>query len=136
MTMFSIFEISASAMTAQSQRMNATASNMANADTVADPNGEAYRAKSVTFAEVMKDGKPTGGVQVTEVVESQAPLRREYRPDHPLADDEGYISKPNVDPVSEMVDMISASRSYQANVEVMKTSKELIGSALKIGEGM
>jgi len=133
--MFSIFEISSSAMSAQSQRMNATASNMANADSVAGPNGEPYRAKHVMFQAQSQGGSELGGVRVTEVVESDAPPRMEYRPEHPLANEEGYVAMPNVDPVDEMVDMIAASRSYQANVEVMNTSKSLMRQTLTIGQG-
>ncbi|MCI0508840.1 flagellar basal-body rod protein FlgC [Chromohalobacter marismortui] len=134
MSMFSIFEISSSAMSAQSQRMNATASNMANADSVAGPDGEPYRAKHVMFQAQSQGGSELGGVRVTEVVESDAPPRMEYRPDHPLANEEGYVAMPNVDPVDEMVDMIAASRSYQANVEVMNTSKSLMRQTLTIGQ--
>lgn len=134
MSMFSIFEISGSAMTAQSQRMNVTASNMANADSVAGPDGEAYRAKQVMFEARGQNGTGVGGVGVREVIEDPSPLRREFRPDHPLADDQGYVSMPNVEPVNEMVDMISASRSYQANVEVLNTSKQLMMKTLTLGE--
>ena len=134
MSMFSIFDISASAMSAQAQRMNVTASNMANADSVAGPDGEAYRARQAVFeSRAASDG--IGGVAVREVVEDPSPLRQEYHPEHPLADDAGYVSMPNVDPVGEMVNMISASRSYQANVEVMNTSKQLMLKTLTLGEG-
>ena len=134
MSMFSIFEISGSAMTAQSQRMNVTASNMANADSVAGPDGEAYRAKQVMFEARGQNGTGVGGVAVREVIEAPSPLRREFRPDHPLADAQGYVSMPNVEPVNEMVNMISASRSYQANVEVLNTSKQLMMKTLTLGE--
>ncbi|MCK0768728.1 flagellar basal body rod protein FlgC [Chromohalobacter japonicus] len=135
MSMFSIFDISSSAMSAQSQRMNATASNMANADSVAGPDGEPYRAKHVMFQAQSQGGSELGGVRATEVVEDDAPPRMEYRPEHPLADEEGYVAMPNVNPVDEMVDMIAASRSYQANVEVMNTSKSLLSQTLTIGQG-
>lgn len=135
MSMFSIFEISASAMTAQSQRMNVAASNMANADSIAGPDGETYRAKQVRFEAQMQDESGIGGVKVAEVVEDQSPLRREYDPNNPLADEEGYVTKPNVDVVNEVVNMTSASRNYQANVEVMQTSKQLLQAAMKLGEG-
>lgn len=133
MSMFSIFEISGSAMTAQAQRMNTTASNLANADSVAGPNGEAYRAKQVLF-EARTDDKGIGGVGVGRVVEDTSPMRLEYRPEHPLANEEGYVEMPNVEPVNEMVDMIAASRSYQANVEVLNTSKQLMIKTLTLGE--
>ncbi|GEK74397.1 MULTISPECIES: flagellar basal body rod protein FlgC [Halomonas] len=135
MSMFSVFDISGSAMSAQSQRMNVTASNLANADSVAGPDGEAYRAKQVMFESQAASRRGVGGVGVREVVEDPAPLRREYRPEHPLADEQGYVSLPNVDPVAEMANMISASRSYQANVEVMNTNKQLMLKTLTLGEG-
>ncbi|MDT8879184.1 flagellar basal body rod protein FlgC [Halomonas saccharevitans] len=135
MSMFSIFDISGSAMSAQSQRMNVTASNLANADSVAGPDGEAYRAKQVMFETRAQSRDGIGGVGVREVVEDPSPMRQEYRPGHPLADDAGYVTMPNVDPVGEMVNMISASRSYQANVEVMNTNKQLMLKTLTLGEG-
>jgi len=134
MSMFSIFDISGSALTAQSQRMNVTASNLANADSVAGPDGEAYRAKQVMFETRSDVSSGVGGVRVSEVVEDPTPMRREYRPAHPLADEEGYVTMPNVEPVNEMVNMIAASRSYQANVEVMNTSKTLMLKTLTLGE--
>ncbi|QEA39686.1 flagellar basal body rod protein FlgC [Pistricoccus aurantiacus] len=134
MSMFSVFDIAGSAMSAQAQRMNVTASNLANADSVAGPDGEAYRARQVWFEAQTQNGGGAGGVRVKEVIEDPSPLRMEYRPAHPLADEQGYISMPNVDPVGEMVNMISASRSYQANVEVMNTSKQLMLKTLTLGE--
>lgn len=131
-TNFSILDIAGSALTAQSQRMNVSASNMANANSVAGPNGEPYKAKQVIFEQQLQN-QGVGGVQVKQIVESEAPARREYQPGHPLADDQGYVSLPNVDPVAEMVNMISAARSYQANVEVLNTSKELLMRTLSIG---
>ncbi len=135
MSMFSIFEISGSAMSAQSQRMNVTASNLANADSVAGPDGEAYRARQTVFETRAQSREGIGGVGVREVVEDPSPMRMEYRPEHPLADEEGYVTMPNVDPVGEMVNMISASRSYQANVEVMNTNKQMMLKTLTLGEG-
>lgn len=132
MSMFSVFEISGSAMAAQAQRMNVTASNLANADSVAGPDGQPYRAKQVLFEARGENG--LRGVAVTEVVEDPSPLRREYRPNDPLADQDGYVSLPNVEPVNEMVNMIAASRSYQANVEVLNTSKQLMLKTLTLGE--
>ncbi|MCH2559106.1 MAG: flagellar basal body rod protein FlgC [Alcanivorax sp.] len=133
MSMFSIFDISGSAMSAQGQRMNVTASNLANADSVAGPDGQAYRAKQVMF-EAREQNGGVGGVAVRGVVEDTSPMRLEYRPEHPLADDQGYVTLPNVEPVHEMVNMISASRSYQANVEVLNTSKQLMMKTLTLGE--
>lgn len=134
MSMFSIFNISGSALSAQSQRMNVTASNLANADSVSGPDGQPYRAKQVIFEAQGQDTQGVGGVRVSEVVDDDAPMRMEYRPGHPLADARGYVTMPNVEPVSEMVNMISASRSYQANVEVMNTSKQLMFKTLTLGE--
>ncbi|TDR56093.1 flagellar basal-body rod protein FlgC [Halomonas ventosae] len=133
MTMFSAFDIAGSAMSAQSQRMNVTASNLANADSVAGPDGAAYRAKQVLFQARQQQGT-AGGVEVRGVIEDPSPMRLEYRPEHPLANEEGYVTMPNVDPVNEMVNMISASRSYQANVEVMNTSKQLLMKTLTLIE--
>ena len=134
MSMFSIFNISGSALSAQSQRMNVTASNLANADSVSGPDGQPYRAKQVVFEAQGQDTQGVGGVSVSEVVDDAAPMRMEYRPGHPLADARGYVTMPNVEPVSEMVNMISASRSYQANVEVMNTSKQLMLKTLTLGD--
>ncbi len=135
MSMFKIFDISASALMAQSQRMNVTASNLANADSVSGPDGQPYRAKQVMFEAQSMDGSPIGGVRVSRVLDDPAPFRLEYRPEHPLADEQGYVRMPNVEPVHEMVNMISASRSYQANVEVLNTSKQLLLKTLTLGEG-
>lgn len=136
MSMFSAFDIAGSAMSAQSQRMNVTASNMANADSVAGPDGETYRAKHVMFeTQAQSTHYGVGGVRVTEVVEDNSPLRMEYMPNHPAADEDGYVAKPNVEPVHEMVNMISASRSYQANIEVFNTSKQMLMQTLSLGEG-
>lgn len=133
MSMFSIFDISGSALSAQSKRMNVAASNMANADSVGTAPGEAYRAKQVMF-EAENKGQGIGGVRVTGIVDDTAPMKMEYRPGDPLADERGYVTMPNVDPVHEMVNMISASRSYQANVEVMNTSKDMMMKTLSLAE--
>ncbi|APR03230.1 flagellar basal body rod protein FlgC [Thauera chlorobenzoica] len=134
MTMFSIFDISASALSAQAKRMNVSASNLANADSVTGPDGQPYRARQVVFETVAAQAG-VGGVRVKEVIDDPSPMRMEYRPEHPLANGEGYVTMPNVDPVHEMVNMISASRAYQANVEIMNTSKQLMLKTLTLGEG-
>lgn len=134
MSMFSIFDISSSAMSAQSKRMNVAASNMANADSVSGPDGEPYRAKQVMF-ESRYGQNGIAGVNATELIEDPTPPRLEYRPDHPMADEQGYVAMPNVDPVHEMVNMISASRSYQANIEIMNTAKEMMSKTLTLGDG-
>lgn len=130
----SIFEIAGSAMTAQSQRMNVTASNLANADSVAGPDGQPYRARQVVFEAASSGGGPIGGVRVAGVIEDPSPMRMMHDPKNPLANAEGYVAMPNVDVVEEMVNMISASRSYQANVEVLNTAKTLMLKTLTIGQ--
>ncbi|MEC9482146.1 MAG: flagellar basal body rod protein FlgC [Halomonas sp.] len=134
MSMFSVFDISGSALSAQAQRMNVTASNLANADSVAGPDGQAYRAKQVMFETQSQVGSGVGGVRVSQIVDDPTPMRLEYRPEHPLANEDGYVTMPNVEPVNEMVNMIAASRSYQANVEVLNTSKTLMLKTLTLGE--
>lgn len=129
-----IFGIASSAMTAQSQRMNVTASNMANADSIAGPDGKPYRAKQVVFQIASPDGGDVGGVKVTEVVEDASPLRDIYDPKNPRANAQGYVQLPNVSVVQEMTNMISASRSYEANVEVLNTAKTLMVKTLSIGQ--
>lgn len=136
MSLYSIFDIAGSAMTAQSMRLNVVASNMANADSATSSTGEPYRAKQVMFAATpIKDGmQGASGVRVTSVIEDPAPMRRIYDPKHPLADDKGYVTMPNVNVVEEMVNMISASRSYQNNVEIMNTAKSLLLKTLALGQ--
>ncbi len=130
----SIFEIAGSAMTAQSQRMNVTASNLANADSVAGPDGQPYRARQVVFEVASSGAQAIGGVRVARVIEDPSPMRMMHDPKNPLANAEGYVTMPNVDVVEEMVNMISASRSYQANVEVLNTAKTLMLKTLTIGQ--
>lgn len=134
MSLFSIFDISGSAMTAQSKRLNVSASNMANADSVAGPDGTPYRARQVVFQVNRAPGQDIGGVQVSDVIESNAPDRLVYEPGNPLADAKGYLHMPNVNVVGEMVNTISASRSYQANVEVMNTAKAMMLKTLTLGQ--
>src|SRR5690606_32518575 len=124
--MISIFNIAGSALTANSQRMNTVASNIANAESTVGPDGQPYRARQVVF-QMQPIGNahashPIGGVAVSSVVESQAPFKRIYDPGNPVADELGYVDMPNVDVVAETVNMIAASRSYQANVEVVNTA--------------
>jgi len=131
---FNVFGIAGSALTAQSARLNAVASNLANADSVAGANGQPYRAKQVVFAATPVGNEGGQGVRVTQVVESAAPLRMQYDPKSPFANEQGYVSMPNVNPVEEMVNMISASRAYQTNAEVMNTAKALMLKTLAIGQ--
>ena len=134
MSLFSVFDISGSAMAAQSKRLNVSASNMANADSVAGPDGQPYRARQVMFEADTSAGQGSGGVRVSDVVESTAPDRLVYEPGNPLADEQGYVRMPNVNVVNEMVNTISASRSYQANVEVMNSARALMQKTLTLGQ--
>jgi flagellar basal-body rod protein FlgC len=134
MSMFSIFGVSGSAVSAQSQRLNVVASNMANADAIAGPDGQAYKARQVVFETVPMGADTTAGVKVREVIESNEPMRRVHNPTHPLADAQGYVNHSNVNTIEEMVNMISASRSYQNNIEVMNTAKSLLLKTLQIGQ--
>lgn len=134
MSLDRIFDIAASAIAAQSQRLNVVASNMANADSVAGPDGQSYRARQVVF-ETRSDGRSgvAAGVRVAGVVEDVTPGRQVFDPKHPLADAQGYVTGSNVDPIAEMVNMISASRAYQNNVEVMNTTRQLLLKTLQLG---
>lgn len=142
MSMFRIFDVAGSAVSAQSQRLNVVASNLANADTVAGPDGLAYKARQVVFQTVMMGagGNPStdgasAGVKVSTVVEDPTQGRRVHDPKHPSADADGYVTYSNVNAVEEMVNMIAASRSYQNNVEVMNTAKNLLQKTLQMGQG-
>lgn len=133
-SLFNIFNISGSAMTAQSQRLNVVASNLANADSATGPDGKPYKAKQVVFETAPVAGQAAAGVKVSKVVEDNSPMKVVYDPKHPMANEQGYVTLPNVNPVDEMVNMISASRSYQNNVDVMNTSKTLLLKTLTIGQ--
>ncbi|MBN3563475.1 flagellar basal body rod protein FlgC [Aliamphritea spongicola] len=144
MSLSNIFDIAGSAMSAQSVRLNTTASNMANADSVSSSYGETYRARKAVFElgrqDELQPGVPLGtqagqGVEVAGIVESDAPLRQEYNPNHPMANEEGYVFYPNVNVVEEMADMISASRSFQINAEIMNTAKQMTQRVLTLGQG-
>jgi flagellar basal-body rod protein FlgC len=136
MSLANVFHIAASALNAQSMRLNAVASNLANADSAHASTGEGYKAKQVMFQAVPVSGSSTWapGVRMKEVVEDERPARLVYDPKHPLADDGGYVAYPNVDVVEEMVNMISASRSYQTNAEVMATAKSLMQRILAVAQ--
>jgi flagellar basal-body rod protein FlgC len=138
MGMLNIFEVAGSAVSAQSQRLNVVASNLANADTVAGPDGSAYKARQVVFQTVLMgpSGQREGnaGVRVSTITEDATPGRRVHDPTHPSADAAGYVTYSNVNPVEEMVNMMSASRSYQNNVEVMNTARSLLLKTLQIGQ--
>ncbi|MGD9602594.1 MAG: flagellar basal body rod protein FlgC [Gammaproteobacteria bacterium] len=139
MSLFSVMNIAGSALAAQTVRLNVTASNMANADSAASSLDRTYRARHPVFQTLALeteafDDAPNAGVQVAGIVESQAALRREYQPGHPLADGDGYVFLPNVNVVEEMANMIAASRSYQTNVEIMEASKQMLSRTLALGQ--
>ncbi len=142
MSLTNIFEIAGSGMSAQSVRLNTVSSNIANAESVSSSTGETYRARHPVFSVIQQqvnenfgfNADAGRGVQVDGIVESQAALRKQYQPDHPKADGEGYVYYPNVNIVEEMADMISASRSYQTNVEMMNTAKQLMQRVLTLGQ--
>jgi flagellar basal-body rod protein FlgC len=135
MSLFKTFEIAATGVAAQSQRLNTTASNLANAESAAGPEAQAYKARHVVFQTAPLDRRDarSAGVKVSAVVEDKAPPRRVHDPKHPLADGEGYVTLPNVNVAEEMVDMLSASRSYQSNLEVMTTARQLMLKTLEMG---
>ncbi|MCW8808176.1 MAG: flagellar basal body rod protein FlgC [Rhodanobacter sp.] len=145
MSLFSIFNVAGSGMAAQSVRLNTVASNLANADSVASSPETAYRSRQPLFSQIQQqslaaggnagsDGEAGNGVQVVGVTESQASIPSRYEPGNPLADANGYVYSSNVNPVDELVNMISASRSYQNNVEVMNTTKQLMLKTLTVGQ--
>ena len=148
MSLASVFDIAGSGMTAQSMRLNTTASNLANAQSASSSIDETYRARKPVFAAAHNqamgfqsafgkgalENDSEKGVSVLGIVESDAELQRRYEPNHPLADDEGYVFYPNVNVVEEMTDMISASRSFQVNVEVMNSAKQMVQRVLTLGQ--
>lgn len=134
MSMFGIFNVSGSAISSQAQRLNVVASNLANADAVAGPDGQAYKARQVVFQTAPMGPDSSAGVRVSTIQESGVPGRRVHDPSNPMADAEGYVTHSNVNAVEEMVNMISASRSYQNNVEVMNTAKSLLLKTLQMGQ--
>ncbi|WP_221794684.1 flagellar basal body rod protein FlgC [Oceanobacter mangrovi] len=148
MSLTNVFDIAGSGMSAQSVRMNTTASNLANAESASSSVDETYRARKPWFA-VMKqeqlklnednqfsdlDSNIGVGVQVLGIVEKDSPLQARFQPDHPMANEDGYVYYPNVNVVEEMTDMMSSSRSYQMNVEVMKTAKQMLTRTLTLGQ--
>jgi flagellar basal-body rod protein FlgC len=139
MSLFDTFKVAASAMRAQTQRLNTVASNMANTGTVASSEEETYKAKRVVFEAQLEKrtglnkAKSAVMVSANEIINDQSPARKIYSPGHPMADQEGYIFMPDINPASEMVDMLSASRNYQTNAEVLTTSKNLMMKTLNIG---
>ena len=146
MSISSIFEIAGSGMSAQSIRLNTTASNIANAESVSSSVDQTYRARHPVFAVALQqaqdfrvnpDALATSagqGVAVEGIVESQAPLRRQYEPNHPMSDQDGFVYYPNVNVVEEMTNMISASRSFQTSADIMNTAKEMMQRVLTLGQ--
>ncbi|MFA6179413.1 MAG: flagellar basal body rod protein FlgC [Methylophilaceae bacterium] len=134
MSLFNVFNISGSAMSAQSQRLNAVASNLANADSATSANGKPYKAKQVVFTPMATSSADATGVKVKKVIEDASPPKVIYEPKHPLADAKGYVTMPNVNVTEEMVNMISASRAYQNNVETMNAAKTMLLKTLTIGQ--
>lgn len=134
MSLFNIFNVAGSAMSAQSQRLNVVSSNIANAESTTSANGQTYRAKQVEFQSVPMAGATSTGVKVKQVVEDASPLKMIFDPKHPNADETGHVAMPNVNVVEEMVNMISASRSYQTNVETMNAAKTMLLKTLTLGQ--
>jgi len=134
MGFFSTLNIAATGLSAQRIRINVISSNLANANTTKTESGEPYKRKDIIFKELL-EGEYRGGVRVEKVVEDKKPFILKYEPGHPDANEEGYVQYPNVNPIEEMVNMIEASRSYEANVTVLNTAKQLAMRALEIGRG-
>lgn len=145
MSLERIFDVAGSGMSAQSLRLNTTASNLANAQSAASSADQVYKARHPIFSAIQKDvfeqafsdgsnKSADAGVQVLGIVESEAPLQQRYEPDHPLANEEGYVYYPNVNVVEEMTDMMSASRSFQMNVDVMDAAKSMMQRVLTLGQ--
>ncbi|WP_020209444.1 flagellar basal body rod protein FlgC [Gilvimarinus chinensis] len=146
MSLANIFDVAGTGMNAQSLRLNTTASNLANAQSAASSAGEVYRSRQPVFAALARDAMSEGlaidgadqrasaGVQVMGIVESDAPYEQRYEPNHPLADEDGYVFYPNVNVVEEMTNMISASRSFQVNVEVMNAARQMAQRVLTMGQ--
>jgi flagellar basal-body rod protein FlgC len=135
MSLFNVFDIAGSALSAQSQRLNVVASNLANAESAVSADGTPYRARQVVFTATPLGARMRGmGVKVTSIVEDPAPARTVYDPKSPLADAKGYVTMPNVNVVEEMTNMISASRAYQINLDMMNTAKTLALRTLSLGQ--
>jgi flagellar basal-body rod protein FlgC len=137
MSLYRVFDIAGSGLTAQALRLNTTASNIANANSVSSSIDQTYRGRHPVFAAEMNKAlhdQQGSGVKVLGIVESDAPLTTEYNPSHPMADDKGFIYKPNVNVMEEMANMISASRSYDANVQVADAAKQMLSRTLTLGQ--
>ena len=139
MSLFRVFDVAGSAMSAQSVRLNTTASNLANANSVSSSAGETYKARYPIFQAQLDQANfsqnEAVGVNVAGIVESDAPLVNEFNPNHPLADENGYVYRPNVNIMEEMANMISASRSYQTNVQIADSARKMLNKTLALGQG-
>lgn len=138
MSVFKIFDVTGAGMNAQMLRLNTVASNLANSETMAGKPEDVYKARHPVFEAVLNElsgDQGTVGVQVKKIVENDAPPIAHYMPHHPQANEQGYVYSPGINAVEQMADMIAASRSYQSNVEVMTTSKELMLRTLQLGRG-
>jgi len=139
MSVFKVFDIAGSGMSAQMLRLNTIASNLANADTIATNENDVYQARHPIFETVMQaqggNSDDVATVRVREIMQEQTMAIPQYRPNHPLANDEGFVFSPAIDSIAEMADMISASRSYQNNIEVLSTVKEMTLRTLQMGQG-
>ena len=138
MSLFSIFNVAGSGMSAESVRLNTTASNLANVNSISSSAGETYKARhpifSTALSSALSNQSSAQGVQVQGIVESNKPLEAQYNPDHPMANEEGYVYKPNVNVMEEIANMISASQSYQTQVQVSETSKKMLMNTLQMGK--
>lgn len=139
MSLFRVFDVAGSAMSAQSVRLNTTASNLANANSVSSSVDETYKARYPVFQAKLEEANSAQndavGVNVAGIIESDAPLVNEFNPNHPLADENGYVYRPNVNVMEEMANMISASRSYQTNVQIADSAKKMLSKTLTLGQG-
>lgn len=134
MSILRSFDIGTTGLVAQSLRLNLIASNVANADSAVAADGQPYRARHAVFQAIDRAGRIAKGVSVTRIVESDAAPRLEYRPGHPLANEKGYVVMSNVNVAEQMVDMVSASRAYQLNIELMNTARQLALKTLDMGK--
>ncbi|MCW9046970.1 MAG: flagellar basal body rod protein FlgC [Gammaproteobacteria bacterium] len=140
MSVFNVFDVAGSGMSAQMLRLNTVASNLANAETISANEADVYKARHPVFESVLQETESMNGdevaiVKVREIMQEQTAAIPHYRPNHPLANNDGFVYSPDIDTVAEMADMISASRSYQNNVEVLSTTKDLLLRTLQLGQG-
>lgn len=134
MSLLHVFNVAASGMAAQSKRLNVVASNIANAESTSGPDAQPYRAKQVQFMAEPLSGTFATGVKLDKVVEDPTPPKLVYNPSHPQANDKGYVAMPNVNVVEEMVNMLSASRSYQTNADTLNAAKSMLLKTLTLGQ--